>query len=458
MPSRRQVLRTAGAAGGIVFAGQAAAARGLNGERLSVQQAETPVVTVDRRITAGAPDGPQASVKDRYPFTEGADGTVYVSESDDRPAFSPHDGVVVASSTDGLKSAGVGSRVSLTGGLQSFHSSEGGVSGEVEPTIALDVSERPAAGVRVVGDGVSANVAPGESTTVELTGPFRPSGERATTGSATVEVTVEHHGVRGVVAHPTATLTPKDHRLGRLAAQNYAETESDNLVSVERSTFELNYDERGFFAHETVDREAFSTGESQEDQPRVADGSVSTEDVDTSALVVGTEEYGGFPSDVANEFEDRFNNQMNNEVNAWVSSGLDLGSVSTVDEALDAVGQSDAVENDLQTYDAVIVVDDRSVSGGDGIALVGEAGTFDGYGYSEDNSADTVTHEFGHIYGASHEGVVTHWQLKYGYANTLMGYSGVSPGCKGNDPGFYDLSTFGSCAKDKINSYVNNNL
>jgi hypothetical protein len=464
MPSRRQVLRTAGAAGGIVFAGQAAAARGLDGERLSVQQAETPVVTVDRQITDGVPDGSRESVRHRYPFTEGSDGTVYVSESDDEPAFSPHDGVVVADSTNNLQSTGAGSRVSLTGRPQSFHSSEGGVIGEMEPTVALDVSERPAAGVRVVGDGVSATVAPGESTTVELTGSFRsmtPNGE-AVTDSTTVEVTVEHRGVRQLVTHPTATLTPKDHRLGRLAAQKYAEVGDDNLLSVDRSTFELNYDERGFFAHETIDTQFPSTGDSPRDESRIADGNepVSAEGIDTKVLVLATEKFGGYPWDVGFEFEDRFNNQMNKEVNVWFNYGLDLGSPDDFWDAWEAVKQSDRIDYEINTYDfdGVMVVDDRSLAGPLGVAYVGTAGSNWGFGYSEHDNADTVTHEFGHLYGASHGGSTTHWRLKYGYANTLMGYQGVDPGCYGNNPGFYDLSGFSNCSKDKINSYVANNL
>ena len=461
MPSRRQVLRTAGAAGGIVFAGQAAAARGLDGERLSVQQAETPVVTVDRQITDGIPNGPRTCVKGRYPFIEGGDGTVYVSESDDRPAFSPHGEVVVAESTDSIESTSAGSRVSLTGGPQSFHSSEGGVVGELVPTVALDTSERPAAGVRVVGNGVSVAVKPGESKTVKLTGAFQPSGAAAATDSTTVEVTVEHRGVREVVAHPTATLTPENHRLGRLAAQDYTDAGSDGLVSVERSTFKLNYDERGFFSHELVDRQSFSTEDSQQDSPPVVGESASTEGTDTSVVVAGSEEYGELPNDVANEFEDQFNNDMDNDVEAWVSSGVDLDSgqkepPSTRDEGLMAVGDSDAVQNYLDDHDAVIVVDDRSISGGK--AKVSTAGTSTGYGYVGTVDAETVTHEFGHIYGASHEDETTHWELMFRSYNSVMGYTGVDPSCNGRDPGHSDLGVFSDCAINRIDGYINDNL
>jgi hypothetical protein len=444
MPSRRQVLRTAGAAGGIVFAGQAAAARGLDGERLDVQQTETPVVTVDRQITDSVPNGPRTSVKHRYPFIEGDDGTVYVSESDDKPAFNPYDGVVVAESTNNLQSTSPGSRVSLTGGLQSFHSAAGGVVGEIESTVALDTSERPAAGVRVVGDGVSVAVAPGESKTVEVTGAFQPSGEEVTTSSATVEVTVEHRGVRSLVTHPTATLTPKDHRLGRLAAEAYSRQSDAGSLSFERSTFEVRHDERGFFAHEEV-----------ETHIGTPDESVSTQAADTDALIIGTDEYGGKPTDGRDTFENVFERDTESSIIVDADNGVSLNSPSSFDDAWSQVQDSSRVDSELNDYDCVMVVDNRSYSGSTGgRAYVGTAGGGLAYGYCESENLGTIVHECGHVYGGDHEGSTTYWRRFGVIRHDVMGYIGVDPDCQGKKPGYLRDRSYRGCTADRINEIV----
>jgi|GEM_PF-1488625 len=470
MPSRRQVLRTTAAAGGVVFTGQVAA-QDLGGERLDVQQTETALVTVDRRIADGVPDQPEICTREKYPFAEGSEGRVYVSESDEKPAFDTHDGLAVATSTNKLESERAGGRVSLVDGPQLFHSSAGGIFGEVEPTVALDASERPSKRVRVVGDGVSATVAAGETKTIELTGSFRSTaaGGETVTDRTTVEVTVEHRGVRNLVTHPTATLTPDNIQRGRLAARDYADAGSDGLVSTDAKTFELRYDERGFFAHELVDRQTPSIESPLGSRVDDLDDPPSTEGADTTVLIYGTEKFMDdratqLLEDMANAFEYRFNGQTNKEVAAdWTwqtGSGLDIGSPTDFDDAWNSVDQSSKVEHQLDNegYDGVMVVDDRSLSGSAGRAYVGTAGTDGGYGYCESPEADTVKHECGHLYGCSHGGSTTHWQ-RHNNKNTLMGYPGVADSCEGMEPEGWDrYGWYSWCCWTKMQDYVDNNL
>ena len=441
MTSRRDVLRTVGAAGGVLFAGPATAHE-ASGEQLDVRQTQTAVVTVDRQLTE-AVQGPPESVRNQRAFVEGGDETVYVSETDGKPGFDPHGELVVADTADRLVSTESGGRVSVTDGRQSFHTPNGGVTGRVDAAVAVEATERPETGVAVVGDGVSATVAPGEAETVAVqTALSRPTGRE----TVTVRLTVEHHGVRELVAHPTAKLVPEDHRLGRLASRAHTQVRRDGPLSFDRSTFDVRYDERGFFTHEEVDTRIGSP-----DQP------VSTSN-DTTALILGTNQYGGSPTDGRDAFENVFNSDTNATVDVNADSGIDLGSPGDFDAAWNEVKNNARVADELNSYDCVMVVDDRSLSGPSGRAYVGTAGGDFAFGYCESEDLGTVVHECGHVYGCSHAGSTTHWR-RFGFLrHDVMGYRGVDPDCRGDSPGFLRDRSYRACTADRIDSYVDDEL
>jgi hypothetical protein len=186
----------------------------------------------------------------------------------------------------------------------------------------------------------------------------------------------------------------------------------------------------------------------------------------TDTLFLATEKYyntyDGYPNDTAQSVESRWNWDVavNGDYDISISANgyVTLDDPDTVDSALIQVGESSTVEQHLNSYDAVVVIDDRVVSGGDGKAKLGTVGGDRAYAYVQDDVVITAAHELGHIYGVSHEGDDTHWQNTEPYRHGLMGYDGVDPSCNGLDPNIVRDNVYGDCARNRIRDVIDSNL
>lgn len=184
----------------------------------------------------------------------------------------------------------------------------------------------------------------------------------------------------------------------------------------------------------------------------------------TEAIYLATEEFPyDEPNSVATAAQSVWNDDIDTggdydyDISVDAAGPIDIGDPDTLDEAFEAVGSHDVVHDKLDSYDAVLVVDGRNVSGGSGRAHVGTAGGDSAFGYCE-HSTETAVHELGHIYGCSHEGDDTHWQNFGTYSHDIMGYDGVAPSCNDEDPNLLRELTFKACAKTEIRSHIIHNL
>jgi hypothetical protein len=190
----------------------------------------------------------------------------------------------------------------------------------------------------------------------------------------------------------------------------------------------------------------------------------------TDALFLATEEYnntfdGVYPYETAQNVESAWNDDVATDDDYDISISLDgyvkLNDPSTTTEAIREVNNNSTVSQKLNSYDAVVVIDDRNVSGGTGRALVGHAGEDEAVAYCESASIQTAAHELGHIYGASHrddQNGGTHWQNFGAFSHDVMGYDGVDPSCKGNEPDLVRENRYWDCAREKIRETIDSNL
>jgi len=186
----------------------------------------------------------------------------------------------------------------------------------------------------------------------------------------------------------------------------------------------------------------------------------------TDALFLATEKYNGllvtYPNNTADLVESAWNDDVSPDGDYDISISTDghisLDDPSTLGEAFDQVGNNDTVSEKLNSYDAVLVIDNRNVSGGAGRAYVGTVGEDNALGYCQSDDVQLAAHELGHIYGASHEGDETHWQNFGAFSHDVMGYNGVAPSCNGNDPDLVRELRYMDCARNEIQDTIDSNL